>query len=178
MNDMDALRFPIGLFIYDGAYSSEERQRLIVEIAAAPAQLRTAVEGLDEAQLDTQYRPDGWTLRQVVHHIADSHINSYVRFRLALTEDEPRIRPYFEDRWGRLEDAQTAPAELSLALVESLHDRWVRLLRSLDDAHFQLKYYHPEADRKITLDEAVGTYAWHGKHHIAHITTLRHREGW
>lgn len=178
MNELDALRFPIGQFAYDGSYTVEQRQRLISEIAAAPEQLGVAVDGLSEDQLDAQYRPDGWTVRQVVHHLADSHINSFVRFRLALTEDEPRIRPYFEDRWARLEDARTGPIQLSLTLLECLHDRWVRLLRVLEQSHFQLKYYHPDVDRKITLDEAVGTYAWHGKHHIAHITTLRHREGW
>ncbi|MDP8244810.1 MAG: bacillithiol transferase BstA [Candidatus Hinthialibacter antarcticus] len=178
MTDLNALKFPIGEFTYDEAYSAEERSRLINEIAAAPAQLRAAVEGLNEGQLDTQYRPDGWTLRQVVHHLADSHINSYIRFRLALTEDEPSIRPYFEDRWARLEDAQHAPVELSLTLVGALHERWALLLHSLEDSHFQMTYFHPEAARAISLDEAVGTYAWHGKHHIAHITSLREREGW
>lgn len=178
MNDMDALRFPIGKFSYKGPYLRQQRIESIQQIAAAGGQLRAAVDGLSEEQLDTPYRPEGWTVRQAVHHLADSHINSYVRFRLALTEDTPTIRPYFEDRWARLDDALHAPAELSLTLIDALHERWALLLRSLDDGHFQLTYFHPEAARAISLDEAVGTYAWHGKHHIAQITTLREREGW
>src|SRR4051812_48183899 len=163
---MDDPRYPIGKFEGKG-----DLRQWIDEIAAAPFQLRAAVQGLTPPQLDTPYRPGGWTVRQVVHHLPDSHLNSYVRFRLALTEDEPTIKPYDEARWAGLHDASTAPVEVSLALLESLHERWVLLLRSLTPADWQRTFRHPELG-VVTLERTAGLYAWHGRHHVAHINKL------
>ena len=173
---LEALRFPIGRFdlsIPDLA----DVERGIASIEAAPERLRAAVEGLDEEQLSTPYRPGGWTVRQVVHHVPDSHLNSLCRFKLALTEDAPAIRPYFEDRWANLAD-YGAPVELALDLVDALHKRWVALLRSLTPADLGRTFVHPEMNETIRLDTNVMIYAWHGEHHVAHITSLREREGW
>jgi hypothetical protein len=139
--------------------------------------MRAAVEGLTNEQLDTPYRFGGWTVRQVVHHVPDSHLNSYVRFKLALTEDTPTIKPYDEAAWARLADTATVETETSLALLESLHDRWVRLLESMSDADFKRSFLHPELGL-ARLDQNLALYAWHGKHHVAHITALRDRMGW
>jgi len=171
------LRYPIGKFEMQGQITAEERQRLINEIAEAPARLRAAVEELSPDQLETPYRPEGWTVRQVVHHLADSHLNSYLRFRLALTEDEPTIKPYDEGAWAKLEDARRAPLEVSLTLLDALHERWVMLLRSLAPTDFARTFRHPEQG-VVPLDRNVGLYAWHGRHHIAHITSLRERMKW
>ncbi len=171
------LRYPIGPFQYDGTHTAEQRQRLIDQIAATPGKLRAAVDGLSSQQLDTPYRPGGWTVRQLVHHLPDSHLNSYIRFRLALTEDQPTIKPYYEDRWAELEDARHGPIDLSLALLEALHHRWVLLLRSLKAQDFARTFMHPELG-VVSLDQNVGIYAWHGRHHVAHITSLRQRRGW
>jgi len=132
---------------------------------------------LNEAQLDTPYRDGGWTVRQVVHHVPDSHMNAYMRFRLALTEHEPVIKPYDEAAWAELVDGKTAPPEISLALLDALHDRWVRLLRSMTDADFQKQFRHPELG-VVPLEKNLALYAWHGKHHVAHITRLRERMQW
>ncbi|HEX2217751.1 MAG TPA: putative metal-dependent hydrolase [Gemmatimonadales bacterium] len=175
---MDDPRYPIGPFTYRGPQTAEQRRERIERIAAAPAAIRRAAAGLSEAQLDTAYREGGWTVRQVIHHVPDSHLNAYTRFRLALTEPVPTIRPYFEDRWAELPDARRAPVELSLELLESLHRRWVLLLRSLDPPDWERRYLHPEHGREWTLDEALAMYAWHGEHHTAHITRLRERMGW
>src|SRR5579864_1069823 len=171
------LRYPVGQFQFPDAVSAEERKRYITEIAEAPAKLRSAVGGLSDQQLDTPYRPGGWTVRQVVHHVPDSHLNSYVRFRLALTEEEPTIKAYFEDRWAELPDARTAPVEISLRLLECLHARWVGLLRSLTDAEWKRTFRHPELG-PISLEQNAALYAWHGRHHVAHILNLRERMGW
>ena len=171
------LRYPIGKFKIDDYITEGQRERFIDEIAEAPARLRAAVEGLSTEQIDTPYRPGGWSVRQVVHHVPDSHLNSYTRFKLALTEEEPTIKPYYEDRWAELDDARTAPLEISLALLESLHRRWVLLLRSLKPADFALAFRHPELGL-VTLEKNVALYAWHGRHHVAHITSLRERMKW
>jgi hypothetical protein len=171
------LRYPIGPFQYDGPLTDEQRQHLIDQIEAAPGKLRAAVQGLSPAQLDTPYRPGGWTVRQVVHHLPDSHLNSYMRFRLALTEDEPTIKPYFENRWAELDDARHAPIDISLALLEALHRRWILLLRSLSERDFARTFSHPELG-VVSLEENLSLYAWHGRHHVAHITSLRERMGW
>ena len=174
---MTDLQYPIGRFKLDSTPTDEDIRRAIKEIAEAPAELRTAVEGLSADQLDTPYRPGGWTARQVVHHMPDSHLNSYCRFKLALTEDEPTIKPYREDRWAELEDSRATPIEVSLALLESLHKRWVLLLKSLDPAHFERTFRHPDIG-VVTLAQNACLYAWHGRHHVAHITSLRERMGW
>ncbi len=139
--------------------------------------MRAAIAGLNEEQLDTPYRDGGWTVRQVVHHVADSHMNAYVRFRLALTEQEPVIKPYDEAAWAELADAKDAPPEISLALIDALHDRWTRLLRSMSGADFLRQFRHPELGA-VPLEKNLALYAWHGKHHVAHITRLRERMQW
>lgn len=174
---MTDLQFPIGRFKLEGAPTNEDIRRAIDDIAEAPAKLRAAVEGLSPAQLDTPYRPGGWTVRQVVHHVPDSHLNSYCRFKLALTEDEPTIKPYHEDRWAELDDARTAPVEVSLALLEPLHNRWVLMLRLLAPSDFERTFRHPDIG-VLSLAKTVCLYAWHGRHHAAHITSLRERLGW
>jgi uncharacterized damage-inducible protein DinB len=155
----------------------DERAAMIEQIAAAPQKMRDAVAGLTPRQLETPYRDGGWTLRQVVHHVPDSHMNSYVRFNLALTEQTPTIRPYDEARWAELADSVDTPPETSMALLESLHDRWVRLLRSMSADDFQRTLNHPE-NGLMTLDAMLALYAWHGRHHVAHITSTRTRNGW
>lgn len=174
---MENLSFPIGKFTYSGPASEEQKSVFIDEIAQTPARLKTAVAGLSNTQLDTPYRPAGWTVRQVVHHVPDSHLNAYVRFKLALTEDNPTIKPYAEDRWADLSDTQSTPIEISLTLLESLHDRWVRLLRSLTPEQWKRTFRHPELG-EMTLEKTVAMYAWHGKHHVAHITELQKRMSW
>ncbi|MCA1593002.1 MAG: bacillithiol transferase BstA [Acidobacteria bacterium] len=173
----DDLRYPVGQFSFDGEMNAEKRRAFVVEIADAPRKLREAVEGLSPEQLDTPYRPGGWTVRQVVHHVPDSHLNSYVRFKLALTEDEPAIRTYHEDRWAELPDSRATPTKVSLALLDALHERWVILLRSLEEADFKRTFSHPDWGI-VPLDKAVALYAWHGRHHVAHVTRLRERMGW
>ncbi len=174
---MNDLRYPIGKFRYDGAPNDEEKQSLLEEIAHTPKKLRAAVQGLSESKLDTEYRPGGWTVRQVIHHVPDSHLNAYVRFKLALTEDDPTIKPYAEDRWAELADTKATPVEVSLALLDSLHDRWVRLLRSLTEEEWKRTFRHPDLG-PMTLEKTLALYAWHGKHHVAHITDLRKRMSW
>jgi uncharacterized damage-inducible protein DinB len=161
----------------EGTPTDESIRRAIDEIAEAPGKLRAAVEGLSAEQLDTPYRPDGWTVRQVVHHVPDSHLNSYCRFKLALTEDEPAIKAYQEDRWAELDDSRATPIEVSLALLESLHLRWVTLMKSLAPDEFNRTFRHPEIG-VVSLAKNACLYAWHGRHHTAHITSLRDRMGW
>jgi len=139
--------------------------------------LRAAVAGLTPQQIDTPYRPEGWTVRQVVHHVPESHMNAYIRFKLALTEDDPVVKPYDEAAWARLPDIPGTPIETSLTLLDALHDRWVRVIRLLDDSGFKRKFRHPEIG-EVTLERNLALYAWHGKHHVAHITSLRDRMGW
>ncbi len=174
---MTDLRYPVGQFKFNGQLGEDQRQRFIDEIAEAPAKLRAAVDSLTPEQIETPYRPGGWTVRQVVHHVPDSHLNSYVRFKLALTEEEPTIKPYDEAAWSELEDVRTAPLETSLTLLDVLHQRWVLLLRSLNDTDFSRTFRHPELG-VVSLEKNVALYAWHGRHHIAHITSLRERMGW
>ncbi len=170
-------RYPIGKFTYEGPPSEEQRKKFIDDISQTPARLRAAVQGLSPQQLDTPYRDGGWTVRQVVHHVPDSHMNAYVRFKLALTEDEPTIKPYMEARWAELPDTRSTPPEVSLALLELLHDRWVRLLRSMNPADWKRTLNHPEMGI-LPLEKILALYSWHGQHHVAHITELRKRMGW
>jgi hypothetical protein len=171
------LRYPIGQYTPLADADAATYARLIDEIERLPNELRAATAGLSDAQLDTPYRDGGWTARQVVHHVPDSHVNAYVRFKLALTEDTPRIKPYEESRWARLPDARL-PIGVSLALLDALHERWVALLRTLTPDDFANRAYdHPE-NGVTPLRAALGLYAWHGKHHTAHIAGLRERNGW
>jgi hypothetical protein len=171
------IRYPIGKFTWTPGNTSSQRAAAIDQIATVPQNLQDAVRGLSGQQLDAPYREGGWTVRQVVHHLPDSHMNSYIRFKLALTEHEPTIKPYDEAVWANLIDAKTAPIEPSLNLLAGLHHRWVLLLRSLSEADVQRKFTHPEIGT-ITVDQYISVYAWHGRHHVAHITSLREREGW
>lgn len=171
------LSFPIGRADKSPTLSAERRAQAIEEIAAAPKQFRAAVAGLTDAQLDTPYRPGGWTVRQVIHHVPDSHINAFVRTKLALTEDNPTIKPYDQDAWSKLEDARTTPVETSLRLLEDVHDRWVRVLRAMKPEDFGRTLQHPE-NGTMTMDQVLSVYSWHGKHHTAHVTGLRERSGW
>jgi hypothetical protein len=171
------LSYPIGKFDARQAVAPETVPTLIQDIADAPARFRAAVRGLDDSQLDTPYRPGGWTVRQTVHHVGDSHMNSFIRFRLGLTETEPTIRPYDQALWAELPDMRTVPVEVSLQLIEALHTRWVTMLRALAPADFARAFRHPELGL-VRLDTNLALYAWHGKHHAAHITGLRERMGW
>jgi hypothetical protein len=175
-SDFD-LRYPVGKFHAPKNISEDDRAQWIDEIVRLPGQLAGAVSGLNERQLDTPYRPGGWSIRQVVHHLPDSHMNSYVRVRLALTEDCPTIKPYAEDRWAELADATRGPVDLSLSLLAALHARWVILFRSLGDPEFARTMHHPEHGA-VRLDRLLAMYAWHGRHHLAHITNLKRRSGW
>ncbi len=170
-------RYPIGKFDGISPSSVRERDAMVQGIAETPARLRDAVRGLSLAQIATPYRDGGWTLRQVVHHLPDSHMNAYVRFKLGLTEDFPTIKPYMEARWAELEDSRSAPIEVSLSLLESLHARWVMLMQAMQAEEWARKLNHPE-DGVITLERMVAIYHWHGRHHVAQITSLRERNGW
>jgi hypothetical protein len=172
------LRYPIGRFRYQGEPNQRLREQWIGEIADAPANLRAAVAGLSPQQLDTPYRDQGWTVRQVVHHLPDSHLNAYTRMKLALTEESPVIKPYDEARWAELPDGRSGAIEVSLNLLEALHLRWVLLLRQLSPEHFRRRFIHPEQGRPFELQETLALYAWHGQHHVAHISSLRRRMGW
>jgi hypothetical protein len=174
---MDDLRYPVARFQRPTTLSEAERRTAIDAVAATPANLRAAVRGLDDAQIDTPYRPEGWTVRQLVHHVPDSHANAYIRFKWALTEDAPTIKAYDEAAWAKLDDSRTTPIETSLTMLEMLHDRWVRLLRSISSQDYARRLIHPE-NGPMTLDDLLATYHWHGKHHVAHIVNLRTRNGW
>ena len=170
-------RYPIGKFEYQTPPTAEQQQKLIDDIEQTPAKLREAIRELSPQQLDTPYRDGGWTVRQVVHHVPDSHMNAYIRFKLALTEDQPTIKPYMEDRWAKLPDTAKTPPEISLSLMDSLHDRWVRLLHSLEPSDWKRTFQHPEMGL-MPLEKSLALYSWHGRHHVAHITELRKRMGW
>ena len=174
---MTDLRYPIGEFTGLSDVTTDQRRALIGEIAAAPSALRSAAAGLGNAQLDTPYRPDGWSVRQVVHHVPESHMNAYVRFKLALTEETPTIKTYDQAAWSTLADTARTPIEVSLTLLEALHRRWTILLESMDAADYQKRLVHPDHG-PVSLEWMLQLYAWHGRHHAAHITELRKREGW
>ncbi|MFZ3341628.1 MAG: bacillithiol transferase BstA [Terriglobales bacterium] len=169
-------RYPIGKFSYSGPMNAAGKKQCIENVDQSPALLRQAVRGLTDAQLDTPYREGGWTVRQVVHHVPDSHMNAYVRFKLALTEDDPTIKPYLEARWAELPDSRQ-PIENSLVMLESLHRRWVIVLRSMSEADWKRTFQHPEAG-PMPLEKSLALYSWHGPHHVAHITNLRAKMGW
>jgi hypothetical protein len=170
-------RYPIGEFSFDGTLTEAQKAKHLDDIEQTPARLRAAVRGLSDPQLDTPYREGGWTVRQVVHHVPESHMNSYIRFKLALTEEAPTIRPYMEDRWAKLPDATTAPVELSLVLLEFLHKRWMLVLRAMKPEEWRRTFRHPEIGL-MTLEKALALYSWHGRHHVAHVAALREKMGW
>jgi uncharacterized damage-inducible protein DinB len=170
------LRYPLGKFEPPRTITEELRRGWVEDIAGTPSRLRAAVEGLSAAELETAYRPGGWTVRQVVHHLPDSHLNAYARFRLALTEDEPTIKTYFEDRWAELPDSRTAPIDVSIDLLDALHRRWTLMLKALSVSEWDRRFRHPELG-PLTLSTTLALYAWHGRHHVAHITGLRERTG-
>lgn len=170
-------RYPTGKFVPPAQATKDSRSGAIEVIADTPQLLRDAVQGLDEDQLDTPYREGGWTLRQVVHHVPDSHLNAYIRLKLALTEPAPVIKPYDEAAWASLADTTAVPIDVSLNLLDALHTRWVALFRSMKDDDFRREYVHPETGRHA-LDHLLALYAWHGPHHVAHITMTRARLGW
>jgi hypothetical protein len=173
---MEDLRYPIGRFVAD-TFTDAVRRRCVDALAALPQNLEAAVDGWSEVMLDTPYRPEGWTVRQLVHHVADSHLNAYIRFRLALTEEKPLVKTYDQEKWAALADARTAPVDLSLRLIRALHQRWVLLLGSLAAADFERRLNHPELG-EISLGFLLQLYAWHGSHHVAHIAGLEKRLGW
>jgi len=170
-------RYPIGKFSYSGPLTTEQKQEFLTDIEQAPARLRAALHGLSDDQLNTPYRDGGWTLRQVAHHLPDSHMNSYIRFKLALTEDQPTIKPYEENLWAELPEAKHAPVESSLALLDSLHQRWMLMLRKLSDSDWKRTFRHP-AMGEVSLEKNLALYSWHGRHHVAHITSLREKMKW
>lgn len=175
---MTDLRYPVGEFAVTGETTPSRLEGWIAEITEAPARLRAAVHGLTNEQFDTPYRPEGWTVRQVVHHIPDSHLNAYVRFKLALTEDNPTIKPYEEALWADLADTKGTQVGVSLMLLEALHRRWIVLLKSLTAEQWSRTYFHPQQQKTMRLDHVLALYAWHGKHHVGHITGLRERMAW
>jgi uncharacterized damage-inducible protein DinB len=176
--DIEHLKYPIGKYQPPSPISQSHISQWIEEIAAFPPQLRATVQGMTEAQLSTAYREGGWTVRQVLHHVPDSHMNAYIRFKWTLTEETPTIKAYFEDRWAKLEDSQIVPVEIPLNLLGALHKRWIALLRSMKAEDFARKYIHPQYGREYSLEEALGLYAWHGNHHRAQIEALKKRMGW
>ncbi len=169
---MDTLKYPIGTFDFSKTITDGEIPDLIHQIEVQPVLLHRVIEEISKEKLDSSYRPGGWTLRQVIHHIADSHMNSYIRFKLALTEDCPTIKPFDEEKWAELDDAAHMPVEVSIQLIEALHQRWVWLLRSLDSAQLDARFHHP-VNGDVSLRTAVALYAWHGNHHLAHIRSVQ-----
>ena len=174
---MTDAQYPIGKFQRRGKISDQDRQAFIQQIEEAPAALWSAAVGLSDEQFDTPYRDGGWTVRQVIHHLADSHMNAFVRFKLAMTEDQPAVKTYNQERWAELPDAKTVPVVVSLNLFDSVHKRFVALLRSMSAADFARTMNHPEQGI-VSLDFYLSLYAWHGRHHVAQITSLRERNGW
>jgi len=174
----DDLRYPTGKFTFDPDVTPDTRTKSIAAIREAPALMRAALQGLSDAQLDTPYRDGGWTPRQIAHHVPESHMNAYIRFKLALTENNPTIKPYDENLWAKTPDVAREPAATSIALLESLHKRWVTLLEAMKSEDFARTVFHPEHKRELSLDWMLQLYSWHGKHHASHITGLRSRHGW
>lgn len=175
---LDQLKYPIGIFEKPKKITKEILENWISDISTFPKRLSNEVNHLTDEQLDTRYRPGGWTIRQVVHHCADSHMNSLMRLKLALTEDQPTIKPYFEERWAELIDTKRMPIEPSLKVIEGMHERWMVLLNNLSDEQYKRIFIHPDQGKTFTVDEHTGYYAWHCNHHLAHITELKKRSNW
>ncbi|MEI8278715.1 MAG: putative metal-dependent hydrolase [Bacteroidota bacterium] len=176
--NLEQLKYPIGRFQRPEQYSSQTIQKAIAIIEAVPSWLDVCIENLDRVHLETPYRPDGWTIEQVVHHMADSHINAYVRLKLALTEDGPVINPYNENLWAQLPDVKNVPVNVSVTLLHALHRRWVSILNNMQPSDWERTYYHPDQQRYVPLWEMTELYAWHGRHHVEHIVNLRRRMNW
>lgn len=176
--ELEKLKFPIGKFDKPTAITNQVLAQWIDDISTFPGRLTKEVVNLTDEQLDTQYRPNGWTLRQVVHHCADSHMNSLTRLKLALTEDQPIIKPYFEERWAELADSKNLPIGPSLKMIEGIHERWTVLLNHLSESDYSKLFIHPEHGKEFRIDENIGVYAWHCNHHLAHITETKKRNNW
>ncbi len=176
--ELETLRYPIGKFSFNAEAGKKEIKQWIADIEELPSHLRKAVVGLNDKQLDTPYREGGWTVRQVVHHLADSHINAYIRIKFALTEEHPTIKPYKEEKWAELDDAKNLPVEVSLSLLESLHERWVYMLRKIAPVDYERTVFHPDSKRDMSIKFLMNLYSWHSKNHTAHITSLRKRMKW
>lgn len=176
--EIEQLKYPIGKYTRPDVISESDIKKWIAEINVLPQQLRATVTDFTPEQLDTPYREGGWTVRQVLHHVPDSHMNAYVRFKLSLTEETPTIKPYMEDKWAQLNDSSKTPVEVSMTLLEALHVRWVILLNSMAPVDFKRLFYHPEYKKEQPLDGLLGLYAWHGRHHLAHIQNLKDRMKW
>lgn len=174
---MDDLSYPIGKYVPQ-PFSHAQKEEWLLDLKFLPDHLELAVQNLDEAQLQTPYREGGWQVQQLVHHIADSHMNAYVRFKLGMTEHNPTIRPYEEKEWAKLDDVFELPINISLTLLHALHQRWVTAIKNLSDDQWERTVFHPEHKKEISLWNLLGMYAWHGKHHVRHITALRERKGW
>ena len=170
-------RYPIGKYI-EQPFSEKELQERLLDIQSLPPRLEQSITNLDEAQIDTPYREGGWTVKQLVHHVADSHMNAYMRFKLALTEDNPTIKPYEEKLWAELIDTKNTPINISITLLHALHHRWTEVLKYISPEQWDRTVYHPEYKKQMTLWYLLGMYAWHSRHHVAHVTALREREGW
>lgn len=175
---LDQLRYPVGKFSFKADAGEKEIQNWISEIEQMPANLKSTLKGLNDAQFDTPYRDGGWTVRQVVHHLADSHMNAYIRFKLALTEDKPTIKPYLEKLWAEMDDSAKLPVDVSLSILKPLHERMVHVLKTIKGDQFERTIFHPESKREMSAKFLVALYAWHGRHHVAHITSLRKIKGW
>jgi uncharacterized damage-inducible protein DinB len=175
---LEKLKFPIGKFEVPKEISATDLECYIKDLGAFPIRLQKEVANLSDEQLDTPYRTEGWTIRQVVNHCADSHMNSFIRFKLALTEDTPTIKPYYEDRWAELSDSKNMPIDPALKMIAGIHDRWTFLIKSLVKEQLQRTFIHPEHGREFRLDEIIAMYAWHSNHHLAHITVLKQNKGW
>lgn len=178
MDNLEQLKYPTGTFSVPKEIGASQIGDWIEQLNLFPAKLRAAVAVLTDEQMDTPYRPGGWTLRQVVHHLPDSHLNAYLRFKLALTEDNPVIKPYYEDRWAETAEAKNGPVAMSLDLLGALHNRWVALLRTVAPGQFKRTYFHPENNKTYALDVVLALYVWHGEHHLAHITETVKRHNW
>ncbi len=178
MKTLDELRYPVGKFQLPEVTDARSIPVHIAVLEAFPTRIRLETESLSDLQLDTPYRENGWTIRQVVHHVADSHINSYCRFKLAMTEENPTIKAYFEDRWAELPEAKSAAVAISLNIIAAIHIRWVMFLKNLSIADYERTFFHPEQKRSISLFQALCIYSWHCNHHLAHITGLKSRMGW
>ena len=171
------LKYPIGKYIPQ-PFSQPLLKEWLLDIETLPSLLEYAIINLDEAQLNTPYRPEGWTIKQLVHHVADSHINAYIRFKLGITENNPAIKPYNQDAWANLKDTHNLPVNISLTLLHALHQRWHEVLANMSDEDWNKTVYHPEHKKEMSLWFLLGMYAWHSKHHVAHVRSLREREGW